>query len=130
MSDTVVVVADDDAGDTDETVVVADDHSAQDAVQDAVTINLVDRMARNEEAHNTLVAIVAALSDKVDSLSFHQEMTDDTVQHVAAEVQEVAEQAADAIEDVVSDVDEASEEVTQDEVPTVRTHPFFRRWGS
>jgi DhnA family fructose-bisphosphate aldolase class Ia len=100
-----------------------------DVVMDATTIGLVDRMARMEEHQGTVDGILQSFNERLERLEFSAEMQTEMVQAVHEEVQEVATEAADAIQDTISEVEEASEEVTADEVPSATDHPFFRKWS-
>ena len=127
MSDTTVVVEAEPEPEV--TVVDTDNDDAVEAVELATEIELVERITRLEESHNTLVAVVAGLTEQLQSMQITDDIQQAEIEQTQEAVAEVAEEVADAVEDVVDDIDEASEEVTPDEVPTVREHPFFRKWG-
>jgi hypothetical protein len=128
MSDTTVVVE----AEPEPEVTVVDtggEDDAVDAVELAVEIQLVERITRLEESHNTLVAVVAGLTDQIQGMQMTDEIQQAEIEQTQEAVVEVATEAADAVQETVEEVEQASEEIKPDEVPTVREHPFFRKWG-
>ena len=128
MSDTTVVVEAEPEQETVEVVETSND-DATDAVELAVEIQLVERITRLEESHNTLVAVVAALTEQLEAMKVTDEIQQTEIDATQEAVVEVATEAADAVQETVEEVEQASEEIKPDEVPTVREHPFFRKWG-
>ena len=110
--------------------------SIDDAVMDATTIGLVERVTRIEDALTVMAATVETHSEQLGVLAMTDEVQQQEIEAVNEEAQQ-AEQiaattavgAADAIENVAEDIEEASPEIEPEEIPTTRTHWFFKRWG-
>lgn len=154
MSDTQVIVVEnegpDEAEEAAEEVEEAVEEVADaidDAAQDAVNLQLVERVTRLEDALVVQSQAMEQLQEQISGLNLREDVQDmvdqaqqEQINDVAEEtdeaVEEVAEEAADAVEETVEDIQKASEseseegsEITPDEVPTVKEHPFFRKWG-
>lgn len=112
-----------------EPTVVVVDAGDDDSVIEAATLDHVERITRLEDTVTLLTAAIESLTEQVAALTVVDEMQEMEIRNVAEEVENVAEDTAEVITDVVEEVDEASPEITPDEVPTVREHPFFRKWG-
>lgn len=139
MSVSTVVVTEE-AEDTAEEAVEEVAEEISDAVEDAqlhaTDLDHESRLTRVEDGLALVATAVEALTEQISGLQFTDQIQQTEIQQVAEQQQEVAEEVADAIEETVEDVAEATEpeseegsEVTPDEVPTVREHPFFRKWG-
>ena len=139
MPDVVVISTDNDEVEESPTEEVAEEVSEalSDAVMDAATISLVERVTRVEDSLVVMAATVEAHSEQLGVLTMADEIQQAEIEQVAeatadvAQTEEaIAEGAADAIEEVAEDVEEASPEIEPDEIPSVRTHWFFKRWGN
>ena len=139
MPDVVVISTDSDEDNEVEEVEEAAEEIADavdDAVMDATTIGLVERVTRIEDSLIVMAATVEAHSEQLGVLAMADEVQQQEIEAVAEEAQQ-AEQtaattavgAADAIEEVAEDIEEASPEIEPEEIPTTRTHWFFKRWG-
>lgn len=143
MSDTQVIVVENNENDEAEEVAEEVEEAVEeiadaidDAAQDAVNLQLVERVTRLEDALVVQSQAMEQLQEQISGLALREDVQDMVDQAQQQEIEEVAEGAADAVEEVVEDVQEATEpeseeghEVEPDEVPTVKEHPFFRRWG-
>lgn len=114
--------------DPEPTVIVAE-AGDDDVAMDITTIALVERVTRIEDALALVTVAVESLTEQLAAMQVVDEIQQEEIQLVAEEVEEVAEESADAVEEVVEDIDEASPEIKPDELPTVREHFFFRKWG-
>lgn len=130
-----VIDTDNDDSETEEAVEEVAE-ALDDAVMDATTISLVERVTRVEDALQVQAAAIEGITERISSLTFTDEMhateiqeTREAVNIVAEQQEEIAEGAAEAVQEVVEDIDQASEEIKPDELPTVREHWFFKRWG-
>lgn len=101
----------------------------EDAVMDSTTIELVERVTRLEDALALMGATVEKLSSEIEGLKVHEEIQDARDAEAAEAIEEVAAGSADAIQDVAQEIEEASPEITPDEVPASRDHWFFRKRG-
>jgi uncharacterized coiled-coil protein SlyX len=112
-----------------EPAVIIAESGDDDVAMDITTIALVERVTRLEDALALVTVAVEALTEQLTAMQVVDEIQQEEIQLVAEEVEEVAEESADAVEEVVEDIDEASPEIKPDELPTVREHFFFRKWG-
>lgn len=137
MSGETIIVTDDETSSVASSDAVEDMAEAvEDAVMDSTTIQLVERVTRTEDALQVLAANMEALTQRLEDTVWKAEMAQSSADVANERITEVAEEAADAIEETVEDVVEATDEdsekgseITEDEVPTTREHPFFRKWG-
>lgn len=136
---TIITTDDNDTDEATEDVAEAVDDIAEavsDAVMDAATISNVERITRLEDTVTVLTGVVENIGEQLQGMMVMDEIQQQEIDRTQAAVAEVASETADAVTDVVEDIEQATEpeseagsDVEPDEVPSVRDHPFFRKWG-
>lgn len=132
----VVIVEDTDTEDHAAEVVDDIADAIDDAQSHAVDLDHAERLTRLEDGLALVATAVEGLTEQVSSLKFTDEMQEQEIQQVAEQTHEIAEGAAEAIQETVEEVEEATDkdseggsDITPDEIPSSKSHWFFRKWG-
>src|SRR5262249_32077836 len=104
-----------------------------DVVMDATTVSLVERVTRLEDAFALTAAVVETHTEQLAALTVIDEVQQGEIEAVAEEVavQEMNEAAEEAPEETEPErePEPEPEPTPRDELPTVREHMWFRKWG-